>query len=288
MKKLLAILLALTFIVSMFAMTACSDDTPKDTDAKTDDTNEPAGSGDDTNTPEDTDDPDDADESTDTDEPTAEVGPNEYPYEHGTDFEILSVEYWDWGAPRENSVYFEIDADHIIHDGKGTWRSAEDAALPATLPAQAFDGDDTTFYDCDENANLTNYDEENAGIVPETPWDATQTGYVGAWIESGVILHQIRWMPRSGMESRATGCKFQASVDGVNWVDLATVEEDPNTYDVTMIDIDDDTVYYYVRFLSRDLAAYQQYVDETATEATDFRAYCNIAELEIWGEKPAA
>ncbi len=287
MKKLLAILLALTFVMSCFAMTACSDN------GDGDDTNDSAAnSGDDTSGDAgDTaggDDDTTADEGDDSSDTTADDGatnePNYYPYEHATDFEIGSV-WYDWGAPRENSVYFEIDADHVIHDGKGTWSNQT-----STIGTMVFDGDENTVYDCDEGCGDANTDEmTNYGVILEN-WDGdtTKTGYVGAWIEDGVILHQIRWYPRTANLGREIGCKFQASVDGVNWVDLAVIEaSETRGYDYEMIDIDDTTTYYYVRFLSRDQASYLEY-NEGALETDDYKAYCNIAEMEIWGEKPAA
>ncbi len=286
MKKLLAILLALTFVMSCFAMTACSDngdgeDTNDSVANSGDDTSGDAGDtadGDDDTTA------DEGDDSSDTtagdDEP---AGPNEYPYEHATDFVIGSIDF-DWGAPRENSVYFEIDVDHVIHDGKGTWSNTVSCTAN-----YAFDGDMATFYDCDEKVESVNTDEMvNYGVILED-WNELgieATGYVGAWIEEGVVLHQIRVMTRSTFADRMIGNKFQASVDGVTWVDLFTVEAlEWEGGDYEMFDIDDTTTYYYVRMVSRNLEDFNTYVN---ADSTDYYAYCNIAEFEIWGEKPAA
>lgn len=271
MKKLLAVLLALTFVISMFAMTACSDDNGDDTDTNdkveskdesTDDKKEPVS---DTEA--------DSETDADTDDVVAD-GPNMFPYEG----EVTpgSVDY-DWGAPDENSVFFVIDEAHVIHDGKGTWSNTA-----TCTPNYVFDNDFDTFYDCDEKCETVNNDDMNVGTVLED-WndDTTKTGYVGAWIEEGVVLSQIRFFPRSGFNERALGCKFQGSVDGVNWVDLATITELVNQGgDYEFFDIDDDTVYYYVRFLARDLESYQTV---TETDGTDYYSYCNIAEMEIWG-----
>lgn len=274
MKKLLAVLLALTFVISMFAMTACTDGEGDDTD-----TNDKVESKDDTKD----DAADTKDEGKDTAADTEDkgddgddvvVGPNYYPYEG--DVTPGSVDY-DWGAPDATSVFFAIDEDHVIHDGKGTWNNTE-----SCTGIYAFDNDFDTFYDCDEKCEYTNTDGMNVGVVLED-WndDTTKTGYVGAWIEEGVVLSQIRFFPRSSYTDRAIGCKFQGSVDGVNWVDLVTITELENAGgDYEFFDIDDETVYYYVRFLGRDLESYQA---ANETEDTDYYSYCNIAEMEIWG-----
>ncbi len=278
MKKLLAIILALTFILSMFAMTACSEGDPKDTeagDSKDTGTEKPADSDKETETDEKKDTETDKKEE-DTTETLDE--PNYYPYEHATDFEIGSI-WMDWGAPRKDSVYFEIDIDHVIHDGKGTWSNST-----STIGTMVFDGLDDTVYDCDEGCGDVNTEDMNYGVILED-WndDTTKTGYVGAWIEEGVILHQIRFFPRVANLGREIGCKIQASVDGVEWVDLVVIEaNDMRGYDYELYDIDDETVYYYVRYLGRDQASYLEY-NEGALETDDYKSYVNIAELEIWG-----
>ncbi len=276
MKKLLAILLALTFVLSMFVMTACTNGEGEETDndavSGNDETNgETEGNGEET---------DGEPEGEETDGETEGEGddvvdePNMFPYEG--EYVPGSVNF-DWGAPDATSICFEIDADHVIHDGKGTWSNQT-----STLPPMAFDGDYDTCYDCDEQCGTENDANMEVGLVLED-WDGdtTKTGYVGAWIEEGVVLTQIRFFPRTANLGRETGCKFQASVDGVNWVDLVVIEELVNGgYDYEFYDIEDDTVYYYVRFLGRDLEAYNEYVDAAGT---DYYSYCNIAEMEIWG-----
>ena len=276
MKKLLAILLALTFVLSMFVMTACTNGEGEDTDTDAvsgnDETNgETEGNGEET---------DGETEGEETDGETEGEGddvvdePNMFPYEG--DVTPGSVDY-DWGAPDADSVFFVIDEAHIFHDGKGTWNNAANCTA-----IYAFDNDFGTFYDCDEKCEYTNTDAMNVGFVLED-WndDATKTGYVGAWIEEGVVLSQIRFFPRGDWTARAPGCKFQASVDGVEWVDLVVIEALENAGgDYEFYDIEDETVYYYVRFLSRDLESYNEYVDAAGT---DYQAYCNIAEFEIWG-----
>ena len=277
MKKILAMMLALAMLAMM--MVACSEpaegeDTSGDTAGETagdtaGETEAPATDAPETEAPA-------TEAPVDTEAPAGDE-PNMFPYEG--DVIPGSVDY-DWGAPDAESVYFAIDEAHTIHDGKGTWSNST-----GTLPMMAFDGDYDTCYDCDELCGSVNDENMNVGLVLEN-WDndTTKTGYVGAWIEEGVVLSQIRFFPRAANLGREQGCKIQASVDGVEWVDLVVITElQYGGADYEFYDIDDDTVYYYVRFLARDLAAYQEYVDDTATEATDFRSYCNIAELEIWG-----
>ena len=267
MKKFLSLMLALVFVLSMFAMTSCNNEKDPD-DTKSDGTGEPAANTEDTKAP-DTQAPDTqapATEPVDTNPPSDE--PNMFPYDGEVQPGSIGFE---WGAPDAESVYFSIDEAHIIHDGKGQWGNQI-----ANCAKPAFDKDSTPLYDCDEMCEYENTAEEDAvGLVLEN-WngDTEKTGYVGAWIESGVVLSQIRWYPRVGdnvINERPIGCKFQASVDGVEWVDLHQIEEVTNAGgDYEFVDIEDETVYYYVRFLSRD------HVEFSAS-------YCDIAEIEIWG-----
>ncbi|MCD7830971.1 MAG: hypothetical protein LUI01_01690 [Firmicutes bacterium] len=296
MKKLIAMLLALSLIFCMTALTACGDGEEEETtDAGTTAGSDTTDAATDEDTSEDTEADTDGNTSEDTTEDTTEsgeAGANEIAYDWATindGFEPASC-WYEWGAPDDESVYFVIDDDHVIHDGKGTWGSTEDTE--STSAKYVFDGGTDgmdTFYDCDENLSLTEHPNSLAfgGIVlyekglgedwvagdadgdgvRDTDEDGNEiyTGYVGAWIEEGVVIHQLRFYPRSGMASRMVDGYFEASVDGETWVTLYTVEEEPGTGDFTFIDVDDDTVYYYVRYVSPD------------------EGYCNIAELEIWG-----
>ena len=251
MKKFVSIFLVLCFIFSAVAMTACGDkDGSKDTTPET--------------TPEVTDAATDPVETVPTDgEPEEDM----YPY----DGEVIpaSIDYWGWGAPDATSVYFAIDEAHVIHDGNGTWNNSLD-----TIAAKVFDLDTETCYDCDEKKEYANVEGELTGIFPDPTADVA---YVGAWIEEGVVLSQIRWFPRTANLTRTAGGSFQASVDGTEWVTLHYIAENPIGGDMEFIPIDDDTVYYYVRFLGRSAESeeYALYNNETS--------FGNIAEIEIWG-----
>ncbi len=277
MKKILAILLAVACMFSMLLMTACGDDTDDGEGTGTNAGTE-AGSESEKETETETETEKETETETETESAGEDVGEperNYFPYEG--DVVPGSVD-WDWGAPTADAVYFSIDADHVIHDGKGTWSNTS-----GCTPDYVFDCSPDTYYDCDEKCETVNNEDMNVGIAGD--WDGitdgTATGYVGAWIEEGVVIEQIRFFTRSGWVSRILGCKFQASVDGENWVDLHTVTELAHEGgDYEMIDIEDDTVYYYVRFLSRDLESFNTVVD---ADSTDYYAYCNIAEMEIWG-----
>ncbi|MCD8311924.1 MAG: hypothetical protein LUD43_05440 [Firmicutes bacterium] len=276
MKKFVSMLLALTLIFCMTALTACGDGEEEETtdagttagsdttDAATDEvTSEDTEADTDENTSENTDEETDAA----TDGLTNTANYYEYDWESINGVMPASIE-WDWGAPDAESVYFVIDEDHVIHDGKGTWESSTDSIATAV-----FDQDLYTYYDCDEYLDYqTDSSDTGYGIVLYDAlglgedWINTEhTGYVGAYIEEGVVIHQIRYFPRTSWTARMLDGYFEASVDGENWTTLFVVEDEPTTGDLTLVDVDDDTVYYYVR-----------YVCETG-------CYCNIAEFEIWG-----
>ncbi|MCD7776631.1 MAG: hypothetical protein LUH54_04590, partial [Firmicutes bacterium] len=291
----ISMLLALSLIFCMTALTACGgDDEGEDTNTSAADGTTTAGAEDSTEagTDEGTETEEGTEAGTETEEVTtadATDEANTVAYDWSTindGFEPASC-YFDWGAPDDESHYFVIDADHVIHDGKGSWSDVE-----STSACYVFDGGSDgmdTFYDCDEGLSSADHPNSLAfgGIVlydqglgedwiagdadgdgaKDTDEDGNEiyTGYVGAYIESGVVIHQLRYYPRSNMTARMVNGYFEASVDGETWVTLYTVEEEPSVADFTFVDIDDATVYYYVRYVSPD------------------EGYCNIAELEIWG-----
>lgn len=252
MRKFIALILCALFVLSTFSLAACGDDKDGEDTSGTDTTSGNASeSGEPSNTETET--------ETETEAETTPE-PNEYPYEG--DVIPASISEWDWGAPDDKSIYFPVEEANVIHDGKGTWSNSVD-----TIASKVFDLDTTTFYDCDENLEFANTDAENIGIYGDGTFE---TGYVGAKIEGGVVLTQIRWYPRTGHTGRAVGGVFQASTDGETWVDLFTIETEPISGDFEFIDIDDSTVYHYVRYVSPS------------------QGFCNMSEIEIWGTKPAA
>lgn len=246
MKKITALMLALVLLLCLFA--ACD---------KGGEASEGTGTGE--------------PEGTDTAEAT--VGGDEieylddfYPYNG----EVIppSIASYGWGAPDGESVYFPVSPENVIHDGKGTWNNMTDR-----LPTCVFDGDVWTSYDCDEEDTTPNNADMNVGI----PYDGEQpfpTGYVGAYFEDGITLTAIRWHGRAENPDRNAGGVFQASVDGKEWVDLYTIEQDSSCRDYENIHASDlpesctTTVYHYVRYVSPQ------------------NGFCNITEIEFWG-KPA-
>lgn len=190
--------------------------------------------------------------------------PDFYPY--NGNIIPASVSQYNWGAPDGRSVYFYIDEDHVIHDGKGTYMNMTDR-----LPTHVFDMDTGTFYDCDEGENYPNIAEMEVGI----PYDGDvpfETGYVGAYIEGGAYITAIRWFGRAGDgANRNAGGKFQASVDGEEWVDLCMVTTNSSCHDFeklypkTFPEECATTAYRYIRYVSPQ------------------DGFCNIAEIEIWG-----
>lgn len=164
-----------------------------------------------------------------------------------------------FGAPGEGEVYLEITADNIIHDGKGAWSN-----LVEYLPTAICDGDLATYYACDEYLEYANTDQENTiGI----PGDGTfATGYVGGYFEQGVRICHIRYVPREDRLERLDGAVFEASVDGVEWVEIFVSPETPPAKIYTCgTTTDPDTVYHYVRYVGLP------------------GSYTNAAELEFWG-----
>lgn len=260
MKKLISLLLV--FTLSVFAFVSCGNDedgNESDTDTNSFDTEN------DTNS--ETTDTTISDTESSTDDRETDPGEdliyeaNMYPY--NGEFVPCSVSEWEWGAPDTESVYFPVATENIIHDGKGTWGN-----LMEDIGPSAFDGDVSTFYDTDEFMEYENLEDANYGIPGN--WTAEQTGYVGAYIEEGLIVNQIRFFPRTGFLDRPVGCFFEGSVDGESWTLLYTIEEQPSGADFEFYDIEDETVYHYVRFVGRDRAEYGA-------------SYCDIAEFEIWG-----
>ncbi len=252
MRKFIALILCALFVLSTFSLAACGDDKDGEDTSGTDTTSGNASeSGEPSNTETET--------ETETEAETTPE-PNEYPYEG--DVIPASIADFGWGAPDDKSIYFAIDEANVIHDGKGTWSNDVNNVAP-----KAFDQNVDTFYDSDEKLEFENTEEMNVGI----PGDGTfETAYVGAKIDSGVVLTQIRWFPRKDQTGRAVGGIFQASTDGETWVDLATIDTQPGTDNFQFIDINDSTTYYYVRYVG------------------PADGFGNIAEIEIWGTKPAA
>lgn len=252
MKRIISLLLALTFIVSAFALTSCDggEGDGKNTGDGTVGTNDGSGEPD----------------ATDAHPVDDDYMEDFFPY----DGKVIpdSIANHGWLAPDATSVFFYVDAQHVIHDGKGTWDNMTDR-----LPTNVFDMDAGTFYDCDESDSTQNNDAMNVGI----PYSGTApfpTGYVGAYIEDGIYLTSIRWFGRAENPDRNAGGVFQASVDGETWVDLYTITRNSSCRDYEVIHTRDlpescaETLYHYVRYVSPE------------------SGFCNIAEIELWG-RPA-
>lgn len=303
MKKFIAILMAFALVFSLCGLVACDksgdgEDSTSGSDKGTqapssgDSTKEPStdGSGSDETTEPPTDETTAGDDETTAGD--VEYDRNEFPYEVDGSMMPLSITNEDYiGAPTADAQYFIIEDENVIHDGKGTYNNAAN-----TIGTAVFDGNATTYYDCDENCNYVNTDADSAyGIVLED-WncedqtaaiEADNSGYVGAYFENGIKLVQIRYLARSGSTyvNRLTGAVFQASVDGTEWVDIYTVEAgdvvDGFFSDCDVPDEYADTVFKYVRMLGRPHDTL-----DNPSNTSDW-SYCNIAEIEIWGT-PAA
>ncbi len=207
------------------------------------------------------------DAKTDGDEPEEELYLEDfYPFEGNIVPD--SVKNFGWLAPDATSEFIYVDASHVIHDGKGTWNNMTDR-----LPTNVFDMNAYTYYDCDETDETVNNEDMNVGI-PYSGSEPFPTGYVGAYIEDGIYLTEIRWFGRADNPDRNAGGVFQASVDGETWVDLYTIQYNSPCVDYMIVHPSDmpescaTTVYHYVRYVSP--------VD----------GFCNISEIELWG-RPA-
>lgn len=179
-----------------------------------------------------------------------------YPYDGET--VPSSITEAGYGAPGEGLLYFPVDPENVLHDGKGTWGNNVN-----NVATMAFDMSYSTYYDCDENGEYENTDAELVGTYGDGTFE---TAYVGAYIPEGVKITHIRYAPRADQTARMPGGIFQASVDGETWVDIYTIETAPTANDYATAKVGDgETVYYYVRYVSA--AA----------------CYGNIAEIEVWG-----
>lgn len=182
---------------------------------------------------------------------------NQY-YEYNGETVPSSITEIGYGAPGEGLLYFPVDPENVLHDGKGTWGNST-----SMLPTNAFDMQIGTAYDCDEGTEYENTDAELVGIYG----DGTYTGaYVGAYLPEGVKLTHVRFAPRSGYGSRMTGAIIQVSDDGESWTDLYTISGSPVEGDYTTVKVaDGETAYTYIRL------------------SFPTGCYGNVAEIEFWG-----
>ncbi len=272
MKKIIALLLALTFIFVMFAMSAC---TPDEGEGKG--TGDAASTGDKNPSDKSTEAPGD-DKSTEAPEGDKSTeGPAET---EGDDDAVVpgSVAYDGMEAP-EGSQYFVVTPENVIHDGKGSWGNST-----TYTAAAAFDNDIYTDYDCDEKNESVNSAEMEFGIAGDGTFE---TGYVGAYFADGIYLTHIRYAGRTRGSStneadignldkdylsRMIGGKFEVSTDGENWTEVAVVEERPDQEGkASEIVVPAD--------IAGQVVNYVRYVGPAG-------GYCNVAEIELWG-KPA-
>ncbi len=77
------------------------------------------------------------------------------------------------------------------------------------------------------------------------------------------LVTQARYWPRAGCANRMVGGKFQGSLDGVNYTDLATITKTPPAGQWSALPITTTTSYLYLRYLA------------------PAKSYGNIAELEF-------
>ncbi|MFC1504835.1 carbohydrate binding domain-containing protein, partial [Spirochaetota bacterium] len=108
---------------------------------------------------------------------------------------------------------------------------------------KVFDGDIATFFDC---------------------MDPTG-GYAGIQLGEATVVTRIRFYPRvPNFMHRMVGGKFQGSVDGASYTDLAVITDTPAA-DWNEITVSDSTAYTYLKYIG----------------PTD--SYCNVNEVEFYG-----
>ena len=93
-------------------------------------------------------------------------------------------------------------------------------------------------------------------------------GFVGIDLGPGneTALTQIRYVPRKDFGKRMTNNKFQGSMDGITWVDIHTITEQP-AFEWNSVDLIDQTPYRYFRYY----------------DVAGGNGWGNIAELEFYG-----
>ncbi|MDQ2800066.1 MAG: malectin, partial [Armatimonadota bacterium] len=64
------------------------------------------------------------------------------------------------------------------------------------------------------------------------------------------VVTQVRYFPRAGFASRMVGGKFQGSLDGTTYTDLATITQTPTAGQYTALPISTTTAYRYLRYLA--------------------------------------
>ena len=67
---------------------------------------------------------------------------------------------------------------------------------------------------------------------------------------SGAAVTQVRFFPRAGYASRMVGGRFQGSVDGVTYVDLAAITRTPAANEYATLPVTDPIPYRFLRYLA--------------------------------------
>ncbi|MCD7944126.1 MAG: leucine-rich repeat protein, partial [Clostridia bacterium] len=127
-----------------------------------------------------------------------------------------------------------------IDDGNGSWDSNE-----ATTAEKAWDGDTSTYYDCENGSG----------------------GYTGVQLTTATAIEAVSVTARSGFAYRLEGALIQGSTDGTTWVDLYTLTDEDAAAAASgevVCAIYDTTAYTYYRFYSSD------------------EGYCNVAEVVLY------
>lgn len=142
----------------------------------------------------------------------------------------------------------EIDTSKVT--GSNPWKDSAD------VPQKVFDGNTATFF------------------------DGVGNGWVQADLGDVYDISGIRYSPRSGYEYRCPGGTFYSSADGENWNEMYTIYSEPSFGMHLITKLKNTEKVRYIRYQVPDGAP-----DSSINKDSVY--CCNIAEIEVYGEKSA-
>ena len=125
-----------------------------------------------------------------------------------------------------------------------------------------------------QSSNATSFDKAYDGDI-NTYFDGVAGGYVDLDLGSVCQIGNIAYCPRNGYEYRMTDGFFSASLDGVNWTRIYTVESTP-AFRMNFTPEFENLKARYIRYEVPDGAP-------TNSQNKDSVYLCNIAEIAIYG-----
>lgn len=125
-----------------------------------------------------------------------------------------------------------------------------------------------------QSSNATSFDKAYDGDI-NTYFDGVAGGYVDLDLGSVCQIGYIAYCPRNGYEYRMTDGFFSASLDGVNWTRIYTVESKP-AFRMNYTPEFEDLRARYIRYEVPEGAP-------ASSQNSDSVYLCNIAEIAIYG-----